>query len=351
MTARPDILLLSLGTTRGLRAADASFAEMLRAAGATVAVARRADRRDRPPAAVLPGDRPRRGHGRRRAAATALRRHDPRAVVVSTTTAAMLAPLGDRPYAVRFDAPAALNRPGRRNAIQHALERRRLAGARLVLPLSRAAERSLPRRQRAERRRPDADRRVRPERAARAARGGLHAGSEGEGARRAGGGVGAGRDPRRPPAGVRDGGRARARVPRPLCDPGARAASSGAGSVPRPEFRAALRRGPRPHHERALGGLGPGAARGAGRRRPPGHDAGRRAVRGARVRPRARFAAGRRGRQRARPGGRHPRRLRACRPRTGPPLSARGRRLPRAVPRGDGRGASWRAKCCRPCWG
>ena len=62
-----------------------------------------------------------------RAAATALRRHDPRAVVVSTTTAAMLAPLGDRPYAVRLDAPAALNRPGRRNAIQHALERRRLA--------------------------------------------------------------------------------------------------------------------------------------------------------------------------------------------------------------------------------
>ena len=63
----------------------------------------------------------------RRAAATALRRHDPRAVVVSTTTAAMLAPLGDRPYAVRLDAPAVLNRPGRRNAIQHALERRRLA--------------------------------------------------------------------------------------------------------------------------------------------------------------------------------------------------------------------------------
>ena len=31
-----DILLLSLGTTRGLRAADANFAEMLRTAGATV---------------------------------------------------------------------------------------------------------------------------------------------------------------------------------------------------------------------------------------------------------------------------------------------------------------------------
>jgi hypothetical protein len=56
----------------------------------------------------------------------------------------MLAPLTGRPYAVRFDAPAALNRPGRRNAIQHALERRRLRDARLLLPLSRAAERAVP---------------------------------------------------------------------------------------------------------------------------------------------------------------------------------------------------------------
>jgi hypothetical protein len=142
---RPDILLLSLGTTRGLRAADASFAAMVRAAGATVAVAgvrvgaaRRLQR-------FYPAIDLVEVVAARRAAASALRRHDPRAVVVSTTTAAMLAPLGDRPYAVRLDAPAALNRPGRRNAIQHALERRRLRDARLLLPLSRAAERALPR--------------------------------------------------------------------------------------------------------------------------------------------------------------------------------------------------------------
>jgi hypothetical protein len=79
----------------------------------------------------------------RRAAASAQRRHDPRAVIVSTTTAALLAEL-DRPYAVRLDSPAILNRPGRRNAIQHALERRRLAEARLVVPMSRAAEAALP---------------------------------------------------------------------------------------------------------------------------------------------------------------------------------------------------------------
>jgi glycosyltransferase involved in cell wall biosynthesis len=139
-----DILLLSLGTTRGLRAADASFADMLRAAGATVELARvrvgAAKRLQR----FYPATDLVEIVAARRAAETALRRHDPRAVVVSTTTAAMLAPLGDRPYAVRFDAPAALNRPGRRNAIQHALERRRMRDARLLLPLSRAAERSVP---------------------------------------------------------------------------------------------------------------------------------------------------------------------------------------------------------------
>ena len=104
----------------------------------------RADRRHGPAAAVPPGDRPRRDRGRGPRGGDRAARHDPRAVVVSTTTAAMLAPLGDRPYAVRFDAPATLNRPGRRNAIQHALERRRLAEARLLLPLSHAAARAVP---------------------------------------------------------------------------------------------------------------------------------------------------------------------------------------------------------------
>ena len=141
--SRPDILLLSLGTTRGLRAADANFADMLRAAGATVVTAR---------VRIGATGRLRRFHpavdlveavAARRAAASALRTHDPRAVVVSTTTAALMAEL-DRPYAVRLDSPAILNRPGRRNGIQHALERRKLAEARLVLPMSRAAEAALP---------------------------------------------------------------------------------------------------------------------------------------------------------------------------------------------------------------
>jgi glycosyltransferase involved in cell wall biosynthesis len=56
----------------------------------------------------------------------------------------MLAPRLDVPYAVRLDSPAALNRPGARNAPLHALERRALGAARLVLPWSNAALASLP---------------------------------------------------------------------------------------------------------------------------------------------------------------------------------------------------------------
>jgi len=144
MTARPDVLLLSLGTTRGLRAADTSFAEMARAAGVSVEVVGVRVGATRRLQRFYPAIDLAQAVAARRAAATALARHDPRAVVVSTTTAALMAPLAGRPYAVRLDSPAVLNRPGRRNAIQHALERRSLGSARLVLPMSRAAEAALP---------------------------------------------------------------------------------------------------------------------------------------------------------------------------------------------------------------
>jgi hypothetical protein len=141
---RPDLLFLSLGTTRGLRAADESFIDMARAAGASVEVvgvrvgATRRLQRFYPAIDLV------QAVAARRAATTALARHGPRAVVISTTTAALLAPLGGRPYAVRLDSPAILNRPGRRNAVQHALERRSLAAATRVLPMSRAADAALP---------------------------------------------------------------------------------------------------------------------------------------------------------------------------------------------------------------
>jgi glycosyltransferase involved in cell wall biosynthesis len=143
-TDRPDILLLSLGSTLGWRIGDERFIARLRHSGVTVA-----------PVSVRMGatGRLRRAYpvtdlvemvAARRALAAALDRHSPRALVISTSTAAMLADARGLPYAVRLDAPACMNRPGWENAVLHALERRALARARLVLPWSRAGRDALP---------------------------------------------------------------------------------------------------------------------------------------------------------------------------------------------------------------
>ncbi len=134
-----DVLLLSLGTTRGWRVADELFLAQLERAGASTAAVGVRFGGAGPAASRLSGQRPRRdARGAARATQPALRAHRPRALVVSTTTAAMLLPPLDIPYAVRLDAPAALNRPGARNALLRALERRALQRARLVLPWSEA---------------------------------------------------------------------------------------------------------------------------------------------------------------------------------------------------------------------
>lgn len=135
----PDIALISLATTPGLRHADAALAELVREAGASCEL-----REARIGAAgVL------RRHAavtdlvEARAAARAARGADARATIFSTVTAALLArPTG--PYAVRFDAPAALNRPGLGGAWQRRRERAVLSGARLLLPWGRAAASAIP---------------------------------------------------------------------------------------------------------------------------------------------------------------------------------------------------------------
>ena len=106
LMAAADVLLVSLGSTAGLRAADDGARRRAAARG-----------------------RQRRGRGRaaprelrtyaltdlawaraaRVAARAGIAAHAPRAIVYSTTTAALLWP---RPGAIRFDAPAAANRPG-----------------------------------------------------------------------------------------------------------------------------------------------------------------------------------------------------------------------------------------------
>ncbi|HXD55230.1 MAG TPA: glycosyltransferase [Solirubrobacteraceae bacterium] len=125
-----DVLIVSLGSTAGLRAADEDLAASLRRAGASVRVAAAV-----PPGAVrtLPLTDLLWARAARAAALDAIREEAPGAVIYSTTTAALLWPLRG---AIRFDAPAAGNRPGRHGLWQRPLERRRLREAPLLLPLS-----------------------------------------------------------------------------------------------------------------------------------------------------------------------------------------------------------------------
>jgi glycosyl transferase family 1 len=135
-----DVLIVSLGSTGGLRVADAELAESLRRAGAEVAVA----------TAIAPREGIRTlaltdlawSRAARRAARDQLARHRPRGVIYSSTTAALLWP---RPGAVRFDAPSAANRPGRHGLWQRPLERARLGQAPLLLPWSEGGLREAPR--------------------------------------------------------------------------------------------------------------------------------------------------------------------------------------------------------------
>jgi glycosyltransferase involved in cell wall biosynthesis len=128
--ARPDVLLVSLGGTAGLRAADDALADSMRRAGASVALVRVPRAREPRTFALtdlawaVPA---------RRAAAAALRSARPRAVVYSSSTAALL---WQEPGTIRFDAPAAGNRPGRHGLWQRPVERRRFAAAPLLLPWS-----------------------------------------------------------------------------------------------------------------------------------------------------------------------------------------------------------------------
>jgi glycosyltransferase involved in cell wall biosynthesis len=125
-----DVLLVSLGGTTGLREADAELAASMRRAGASVeVVAVERVREWRTMAAIELAW----AVSARRAAAAGIAAHSPRAVVYSSVTAALLAPA---PGAIRFDAPAAGNRPGRHGVWQRPVERRRLASASLLVPWS-----------------------------------------------------------------------------------------------------------------------------------------------------------------------------------------------------------------------
>ena len=125
-----DVLLVSLGSTAGLRAADDELEAGLVRAGASVRrVSAAAPREVRTFMATDLGW----ALAARRATAAALAEEEPRAVLYSTTTAALLWP---RPGAIRFDALATETRPGRHGAWQRPVEARRLRAAPLLVPMT-----------------------------------------------------------------------------------------------------------------------------------------------------------------------------------------------------------------------
>jgi len=128
---RPDIAIVSLGTTMGWRSADEALAEQVRAAGASCR--------------VVPVTMGAAGGLRRAMALTdavealAARRAasgvDAAATIFSSITAALLqSPCG--PHAIRFDTIAALSRPGAGGAWQRRREPGVLRRAALLLPWS-----------------------------------------------------------------------------------------------------------------------------------------------------------------------------------------------------------------------
>lgn len=130
-----DIALLSASPTLGWRMADEAFAAQVRAAGRSCAVVRAtqglAGRLKRHPALTDLVEAGAAWHSARRLP-------EARAVVISSVTASFFV-RPDVPYAIRFDAPAALNRPGYGGAWQRAIEPGVLTRATLLLPWSEEA--------------------------------------------------------------------------------------------------------------------------------------------------------------------------------------------------------------------
>jgi hypothetical protein len=133
-----DVLIVSLGSTAGLRVADDELAASLRRAGARVALVRAAPPR---PVRTLALTDLAWALAARRVALQGLTEHAPRVLIYSSTTASLLWP---RPGVIRFDAPSAGNRPGRHGLWQRPLERRRLAQAPLLAPWSEGALAEVP---------------------------------------------------------------------------------------------------------------------------------------------------------------------------------------------------------------
>jgi glycosyltransferase involved in cell wall biosynthesis len=125
-----DVLIVSTGSTGGWRTSDPELAASMQRAGASAVVATAASQRDVRTYALTDLAWAR---AARAAACRGIADHAPRAIVYSSTTAALLWP---RPGAIRFDTLARESRPGRHGIWQRPLERRRLAQAPVLVPMT-----------------------------------------------------------------------------------------------------------------------------------------------------------------------------------------------------------------------
>lgn len=128
-----DVLIVSLGSTTGLRTADDELAASLQRAGARTALVRASAQRDVRTYVLTDLLWAR---AARSAARSGIHEHEPRAVIYSTTTAALLWP---RKGAIRFDSLTPVSRPGRHGIWQRGREHKRLQQSDLLIPWDEAS--------------------------------------------------------------------------------------------------------------------------------------------------------------------------------------------------------------------
>lgn len=137
MSGPVDVLVVALPTTAGWRGAVPALAGAFERAGASVAIAAAAPVRE---VRTFMATDLVQARAARTAARAGIAEHRPRALIYASATAALLGP---RPGAIWFDSPAAQNRPGRHGLWQRPTERRRVAQAPLLLPMSEGGLRAL----------------------------------------------------------------------------------------------------------------------------------------------------------------------------------------------------------------
>lgn len=135
-----DVLYVAAGTTPGHRRADAAMLNALARCGVSTASVTGSFSppgrlSDRIYSSTLAIDTYQ-GLGLTWATQKTMASYAPRAIMYAVTPGALYQPPATLriPFAIRFDAPTQLSRPGRRFAVEHALERRRFRAARVLLP-------------------------------------------------------------------------------------------------------------------------------------------------------------------------------------------------------------------------